>query len=144
MSYYIETGKPEPYFKNNSWYIPIVTETQTVEVPGIAPDYVNYTTTMLEVEGYTTDKTSILNAATPFSIDPTILTEEVERNWLCIEMKQAIILTGETPRTYSLRKAIEHRLSAIESDEISDDATSSALLTLIAGLHARVTLLEQQ
>ena len=34
------------------------------------------------------------------------------------------------------------RVAAIESDEISDDASSSALLTLIADLTTRVTTLE--
>ena len=34
------------------------------------------------------------------------------------------------------------RVAAIEADEISDDASSSALLTLIAGLTERVTALE--
>ena len=34
------------------------------------------------------------------------------------------------------------RVAAIEADEISDDASSSALLTLIAGLTQRVTALE--
>lgn len=144
MSYYTETGKPEPYFKDDYWYIPIVTETQTVATFGDAPNYVNYTTTMLEVEGYTIDKTGILNAAAPFSITPSVLAEEAERNWLSIEMQQTTTITGETPRTYSLRKAIESRLSSIEADEISDDATSSALLTLVADLTARVSLLEQQ
>jgi len=144
MSYYTETGKPEPYFKNNRWYIPIITETDTVEIVGAAADFVNYTTTVLEIEGYTIDKTDILNAAVPFSITPSVLAEEAERNWLYIEMQQAITITGETPRAYSLRKSIESRLSAIEADEISDDATSSALLTLIAGLTARVVSLEQQ
>ena len=35
------------------------------------------------------------------------------------------------------------RVAAIEADEISDDASSSALLTLIAGLTQRVTALEE-
>ena len=34
------------------------------------------------------------------------------------------------------------RVAAIEADEISDDASSSALLTLIAGLTSRVSALE--
>ena len=37
---------------------------------------------------------------------------------------------------------LEARVAAIEADEISDDASSSALLTLIAGLTQRVTALE--
>ena len=37
---------------------------------------------------------------------------------------------------------LEARVAAIEADEIVDDASSSALLTLIAGLSARVTALE--
>lgn len=35
------------------------------------------------------------------------------------------------------------RVAAIEADEVSDDASSSALLTLIAGLTQRVTALEE-
>ena len=37
---------------------------------------------------------------------------------------------------------LEARVAAIEADEISDDATSSALLTLIAVLTSRVSTLE--
>ena len=37
---------------------------------------------------------------------------------------------------------LEARVAAIEADEVSDDATSSALLTLIASLTQRVTTLE--
>ena len=38
--------------------------------------------------------------------------------------------------------SLNARLSALEADEISDDATSSALITLIAGLATRITALE--
>lgn len=54
---------------------------------------------------------------------------------------QVAIYTAPSPITL---ESVAQRLAAIEADEISDDATSSALLTLIAGLTARVTLLEQQ
>ena len=37
---------------------------------------------------------------------------------------------------------LEARVAAIEADEISDDASSSALLTLIAALTSRVNALE--
>ena len=37
---------------------------------------------------------------------------------------------------------IRDRLSAIESDEVNDDAVSSALLTLVASINARLTALE--
>ena len=37
---------------------------------------------------------------------------------------------------------LEARIAAIESNEISDDATDSALLTLIAGLATRIAALE--
>ena len=37
---------------------------------------------------------------------------------------------------------LEARVAAIEADEVSDDATSSALLTLIANINQRLTTLE--
>ena len=37
---------------------------------------------------------------------------------------------------------LEARVAAIEADEVSDDATSSALLTLIASINQRLTTLE--
>ena len=37
---------------------------------------------------------------------------------------------------------LEARIAAIEANEISDDATDSALLSLIAGLAARIAALE--
>lgn len=46
-----------------------------------------------------------------------------------------------TPSAVTL-DSLNTRLSALEADEVSDDATSSALLTLIAGLAARITVLE--
>ena len=37
---------------------------------------------------------------------------------------------------------LEARIAALESNEIIDDATDSALLTLIAGLTSRISALE--
>ena len=37
---------------------------------------------------------------------------------------------------------LEARIAALEANEISDDATDSALLTLIAGLATRIAVLE--
>ncbi len=48
----------------------------------------------------------------------------------------------EPPAVEPDPSSLEARVAAIESDEILDDASSSALLTLVANLTARVTTLE--
>jgi hypothetical protein len=54
---------------------------------------------------------------------------------------QNITLVNNDVYTVTLT-SLNSRLSGIEADEILDDATSSALLTLIASLTARITALE--
>ena len=64
----------------------------------------------------------------------------------------AFLASGETAGAYvepayvapapTELELLTARVAAIEADEISDDASSSALLTLIAGLTERVTALE--
>jgi hypothetical protein len=55
--------------------------------------------------------------------------------------------TGGTRNLYTYYKervaSLESRLASIEADEINDDATDTALLTLIAGIAARIQALEE-
>ena len=55
--------------------------------------------------------------------------------------------TGGTRNLYTYYKErveqLESRLASIESDEVNDDATDTALLTLIAGFAARIQALEE-
>ena len=54
----------------------------------------------------------------------------------------AYVAPAAVPAQPTELELLEARVAAIEADEISDDASSSALLTLIAGLTQRVTALE--
>ena len=61
----------------------------------------------------------------------------------------AFLASGETAADYVEPPApepyvspLEARVAALEANEISDDATDSALLTLIAGLATRIAALE--
>ena len=59
-----------------------------------------------------------------------------------------MVAAGITPQPYVAPvitvtpSPLEARLAALEANEISDDATDSALLTLIAGLATRISALE--
>ena len=52
------------------------------------------------------------------------------------------MLTKALQETIAKNEELEARLAAIESNELVDDATDTALLTLVAGLAQRVTDLE--
>ena len=60
----------------------------------------------------------------------------------------AFLASGETAADYVAPvvepyvSPLEARVAALEANEISDDATDSALLTLIAGLATRIAALE--
>jgi len=142
MNYFIEDGSPAPYFTEGKWIIPIVVSSSIAPNQLTNPPAVNYETIKLEVESYEVTQNDLEALAVPYNIDPSVLSAEILRNLYHIQMQKDTAVTGETPRQYSLRKAIEHRVSAIESDEISDDAVSNALLTLLGSLNSRVTALE--
>jgi hypothetical protein len=142
MNYFIEDGSPAPYFTEGKWIIPIVVSSSIAPNQLTNPPAVNYETIKLEVESYEVTQNDLEALAVPYNIDSSVLSAEILRNLYHIQMQKDTAVTGETPRQYSLRKAIEHRVSAIESDEISDDAVSNALLTLLGSLNSRVTALE--
>jgi len=142
MNYFIEDGSPAPYFTEGKWIIPIVVSSSIAPNQLTNPPAVNYETIKLEVESYEVTQNDLEALAVPYNIDSSVLSAEILRNLYHIQMRNDTAVTGETPRQYSLRKAIEHRVSAIESDEISDDAVSNALLTLLGSLNSRVTALE--